>query len=302
MAYKNKISGVYIITCLINEKYYIGYSNNIQQRLKDHLKTLRRNIHDNIYLQNSWNKYGEENFTFEVLEEYSNENFILSSMEHYWCNLLQAHNPNYGYNIKPTHPFGQVIHSEHTRKRLSEAHKGKKVSVETREKMSKSKKGIKASKETRDKLSKLKKGKKKNLSPEGKEAISKSNKDKFSKQVVLLDLDGNFVREFQSIRDCAKFIGVSEGNVSSMTVHKKQYRVKNYIVILKSEYNPDSIYKYTSPFAKIVIQYDLEGNLIREWKSIAEAARFINGGQAHIVACCKEKRKTHKNFIWKYKE
>ena len=52
--------------------------------------------------------------------------------------------------------------------------------------------------------------------------------------------------------------------------------------------------------SKPVLQYDLNGNLIKEWKSINECGR--NGfNQGDICKCCNGKRKTAKGFIWKYK-
>ena len=52
--------------------------------------------------------------------------------------------------------------------------------------------------------------------------------------------------------------------------------------------------------SKPVLQYDLEGNFIKEWKSTMECCR--NGyNQGAVAACCQGKRKTHKGFIWKYK-
>ena len=52
--------------------------------------------------------------------------------------------------------------------------------------------------------------------------------------------------------------------------------------------------------SKTVLQYDLEGNFIREWKSTAECGR--NGfNQAHVAACCQGKLKKHKDSIWRYK-
>lgn len=52
--------------------------------------------------------------------------------------------------------------------------------------------------------------------------------------------------------------------------------------------------------SKSVLQYDLEGNFIKEWKSTKECG--INGyNQGHVAACCRGERKTHKGFIWKYK-
>lgn len=53
--------------------------------------------------------------------------------------------------------------------------------------------------------------------------------------------------------------------------------------------------------SKSVLQYDLEGNFIKEWKSTAECGRngFCNH---HVAACCRGERKTHKGFIWRYEK
>lgn len=52
--------------------------------------------------------------------------------------------------------------------------------------------------------------------------------------------------------------------------------------------------------SKPVLQYDLEGNFIKEWKSTMECGR--NGfSQSAVAACCLGKLKKYKNFIWKYK-
>lgn len=42
---------------------------HIQKRWKQHKKELNNNEHDNMFLQRDWNRYGEENFIFEVVEE-----------------------------------------------------------------------------------------------------------------------------------------------------------------------------------------------------------------------------------------
>lgn len=52
--------------------------------------------------------------------------------------------------------------------------------------------------------------------------------------------------------------------------------------------------------SKPVLQYDLEGNLIREWKSVTECG--MNGyNYGNVAACCRGILKTHKGFIWRYK-
>lgn len=64
---KNKI-GIYKIVNKINEKYYIGGSINIERRWNEHKYDLRRNIHHNNHLQNSWNMYGENSFEFIIID------------------------------------------------------------------------------------------------------------------------------------------------------------------------------------------------------------------------------------------
>ena len=49
---------------------------------------------------------------------------------------------------------------------------------------------------------------------------------------------------------------------------------------------------------KPIIQYDLEGNFIKEWKGIVEAEKFIKGD---VGACCRGIQKTSGGFIFKYK-
>lgn len=61
-------SGIYIIRNLANDKVYIGKSKNIKQRKNTHFSALKLNKHNNQHLQNSYNKYGKNNFEFDVLE------------------------------------------------------------------------------------------------------------------------------------------------------------------------------------------------------------------------------------------
>lgn len=52
---------------------------------------------------------------------------------------------------------------------------------------------------------------------------------------------------------------------------------------------------------KPVLQYDLEGNLIKEWPSLNEVERQLGCNHSHITTVCKGERKTAGGFIWKYK-
>ena len=61
--------GVYEILNLINGKRYIGSTTmSFSKRLDHHRSMLRGGKHKNTYLQNAWNKYGEDNFLFRILK------------------------------------------------------------------------------------------------------------------------------------------------------------------------------------------------------------------------------------------
>lgn len=53
---------------------------------------------------------------------------------------------------------------------------------------------------------------------------------------------------------------------------------------------------------KPVLQADLEGNIIREYKSVTDAANATGGTPSGISACCKGKQITSKGFCWFYKD
>ena len=61
---------IYTIRNKINGKQLIGKSGQVpKKRWSQHQNTARRGIHCNPHFQRAWNKYGEENFEFLVLDE-----------------------------------------------------------------------------------------------------------------------------------------------------------------------------------------------------------------------------------------
>lgn len=96
---KHNNSGIYIITNLINKKFYLGSSMNLKKRKATHLSTLRNKKHHNKHLQNAWNKYGEKNFEFDIVEYIEDENLLKEVEQFYIDDFKLTKNRKQCYNI-----------------------------------------------------------------------------------------------------------------------------------------------------------------------------------------------------------
>ena len=97
MKYQKK-SGVYQILNLTNQKCYVGSSKNIHSRWSDHRSMLRNNKHGNKHLQNAWNKDGEDEFIFRILEQIEYDKTLIEQREDYWISHFDSTNEEKGYN------------------------------------------------------------------------------------------------------------------------------------------------------------------------------------------------------------
>lgn len=156
--------GVYCIECS-NGAIYYGSSIDVSARWYAHKNYLRKNKHSNIKLQNLWNKYGESEFSFYMVEVTTKIN--IREKENHWLDLLfQTEDKNNIINFSrkaESIMYGRT-HSEETRKRLSELTKIQMSNIENREYLSKLNKGKTHTEETRRKMSITRTGKK--MSPE----------------------------------------------------------------------------------------------------------------------------------------
>lgn len=94
----DKICGIYEIINKVNGKKYIGQSVNVKRRLSDHKRCLRSNIHHNKYLQSAWNKYGENNFEFNILLCCNRDE--LDNYETEYITKYNTCNKEFGYNLE----------------------------------------------------------------------------------------------------------------------------------------------------------------------------------------------------------
>ena len=141
MGYAQIICGIYCIENIDTHKKYIGQSKNIYKRWIDHKWALNSNVHDNDYLQKAWNKYGEDNFIFTIVEKCHIDE--LDDREIYYINIFKTHERQYGYNLRggggrladmtkeiieklsgKNNPMYGKRHSDMSRKKMSDARKG----------------------------------------------------------------------------------------------------------------------------------------------------------------------------------
>ena len=136
--------GIYGIQNKINGYIYIGKTGmNFGDRWDSHRALLRSNKHYNKYLQRAWNKYGEENFEFIIVEECDVD--AINEREIYYIKFYR--DQNLSYNLADGGEGGSFLGkhlSEETKRKIGDKNRvnmtGRKASDETKQKMSRSQK------------------------------------------------------------------------------------------------------------------------------------------------------------------
>ena len=113
-------SGIYQIRNLLNGKRYVGSAVCFRVRWNGHRMRLRRGDHHSRHLQASWNKYGEDSFSFEVIETCAPELLIEREQHH-----LDA-GANYNVCLVAGSTLGRR-HSEQTRRKIGDRKLGTKM-------------------------------------------------------------------------------------------------------------------------------------------------------------------------------
>lgn len=148
-------------------------------------------------------------------------------------------------------------------------------------------------------------------------------KDRGAKKISAFDNKGNLIKEFDSEISACKYFNINAGhlnkvlkgiqktaknmawfysdnipNTESIVNKFKKVKAKNN-GFEKGHVPWNKDINYTRK-GKSVEQYSLDGILLNTFSSCAEAARYVNGNQDSISACCRGINKTSKNYIWKY--
>ena len=107
---------IYLINNLLNGMKYVGQTINLKQRISQHKR-------GNQYIDFEIQKYGWENFKFEVLEECASRE-QLNEREKFWIRELNTKKPN-GYNLTDGGK-GITGCTDHTKAKLSAANMSEK--------------------------------------------------------------------------------------------------------------------------------------------------------------------------------
>lgn len=285
--------GIYKITNKINNKSYIGQSINIEQRWKTH-KTSPFNkncVHYNCLFYKAIRKYGIDNFIFEVLEEC--EKNRLNEREIYWIAYYQTHNKKYGYNMTDGGDCG-AEKKYNERKILNKWKQGATLSA--------LKKEFHCCSNTISSYLR-------NNQITIREIRSRGNLYK-AIPIIQYSLTGEFIKKHSSVSAAAEYIGIDykTGQSSNISAACKRKITTAYNFIWKYENDPISVEELVKNANskrhhgnRKVNQYDLNGNFIKTFNTISEAADSVGlKSITGITNACTGRSQSSKGYIWRY--
>jgi group I intron endonuclease len=191
-------SGVYQIKNISNGRVYIGSTLKILTRYNAHKSQLKRGVHANTFLQNDWNKCGEEVFVFSVLEQVDDFDVLLR-VEQKWLNKFYD-NQQSCYNIcKEAFGTRGYKHTQFSIDKMSRCKLGENNPSKRPE--------------VKEKLSKLMTGKNNHQYGKKRPWAGIIGKQKCSKVVSQYHKNGSFIRRWESASEAARVLKLDSSNI-----------------------------------------------------------------------------------------
>lgn len=192
-----KLSGVYVIKNLINNKIYIGSTKmSFKRRYLEHVRLLKIKKHHNFYLSNAVNKYGIENFEFSIIEIINNISIpYLRQRESYYIDILNSITCGYNLSNRTISPPYNLESNKKISNTLKEKYKTDSVFRENQLYLNSKKRGIPS----------WNKGLKC-------DNISNARKELFD-DIEVYDINMNFFRRFDNPIEVEKFSRTKENDL-----------------------------------------------------------------------------------------
>lgn len=95
----HRISVIYLITCLVNGKIYVGSATDFHNRWHGYRKYGRPDTIDGRLIERAIKKHGFDNFEFEILEHVPDKTQLIAREQH-WLDTLRPWDRKVGYNIQ----------------------------------------------------------------------------------------------------------------------------------------------------------------------------------------------------------
>lgn len=143
--------------------------------------------------------------------------------------------------------------------------------------------------------------------------------EKFAKPILQYDKNGNFIKEWRSIQSIRRELRFNPSHISECARGKKK-SAYGYVWVFKDDLTLEEMqvnqlnislsnFSSVSPrknrkqssSGKPILQYDKNGNFIKEWPSGMSIQRELGFALAHISKCANGKRKYAYEFVWVFK-
>ncbi|TDE47206.1 endonuclease [Flavobacterium rhamnosiphilum] len=117
----------------------------------------------------------------------------------------------------------------------------------------------------------------------------------FKKTVYQFDLDGNLVASFDGLKEIESTLGHDKRRISNASITATVWRGSYWSYSQNSTFKPS-----IDSRKKKVSQYSLDGNLLAQYISVAEASKISGISKTCISRCCRNVREQSGGFIWNY--
>jgi len=120
MPYASDLHGVYRLVNDVTNQCYVGSSRRVRKRISEHLRLLRLDAHPNQRLQESFNRFGEASFSWDVEVTCEDPSDLASVEEAFLSGEASFSTPVY-FNISHTAkaPMRGRRHTEETKSKIS---------------------------------------------------------------------------------------------------------------------------------------------------------------------------------------